>query len=895
MIGLRTQRSSAPTEGLEDVSAFPGPSKITSAREMEADKGDVSGTEERRNVDAREDKGVCTAPQGLQCAEKRTELESEELLKLGSKNVGSGDVLTFSGPSETIPVKEITADESDVFFTEENTNAGKRNCVKRVIVDPPTVSNEGTGAVITASGLSEMIPEKEIDADSSDVFRPDEKYHVANSGEGDRAHTDSLTVLDEDPGDVTASSNLSKPIPEKVNVSTEHGESNVTGYTKIDNNPFLAKLSPLLLENAILCSAITAPGCEAVVEEHPVDVHNYVEQAANVFTELHAKKFEWTTITPRSLGGDSTQGTPRGLSREGEPLKNNAGSASNSFAALCEGEAMEDRADFYSKIDLERIRSLRGQQVKTKKKARSSTKKVDADSRDVFSIDEKYCVVNFGEGVTTSSGFSETRSEKKINTDSSDVSHTDEIYRSDNAGKSERVKRVGVYPITVSNEGTEDVTTSFGLSEMILEEQISADGSEHFNACLQYFGNNAEPKTKKRYKTKRRSLFKKQLHTSRWVFMALILLSLLGHVNADAPASGHGWDFRNCATGQDVLDTGDFHSSMGSGVPVGADGEQESCRQKIDEGVRTSTKSVDSDRYSSCNLLDSSECHYLNKSDADETDARCSETAWALGQHVLSTPMCCPHLPQNGQVLSRPQSQKPDLKYTLESSVLLSLLPASKLEPNNVKSTNDAQAGCKVSALTSSPRSSATSKHGGTSVGSDQIEEIGEGEAAVSLPFLLCLLPLVMIVAVFGLVAAVASVPSALRGFGDRKQRLLSPSTASTLFILLLLTLLLSPSYSWCEDVNTPCDATRCVEDGQTFKQPNPGQHSACGTESCGKGNTCTKTCSVRTSYLCSNRAGYDTDGTECAAGKYSTQGNACTACEAGKASSTTGATSEST
>ncbi|GMI07720.1 hypothetical protein TrVE_jg4996 [Triparma verrucosa] len=109
----------------------------------------------------------------------------------------------------------------------------------------------------------------------------------------------------------------------------------------------------------------------------------------------------------------------------------------------------------------------------------------------------------------------------------------------------------------------------------------------------------------------------------------------------------------------------------------------------------------------------------------------------------------------------------------------------------------------------------------------------------------------------------------------------LSPSTASTLFILLLLTLLLSPSYSWCE----ACDATRCVEDGQTWAQPNPGQHSACGTESCGKGNTCTKTCSVRTSYLCSNKAGYNTNGVDCAAGKYSTQGNACTNCAAGKIS----------
>ena len=202
-----------------------------------------------------------------------------------------------------------------------------------------------------------------------------------------------------------------------------------TGYTKIDNDPFLAKLSPLLLENAILCSAITAPGCEAGVEEHPVDVRAYVEQAANVFTELHAKKFEWTTITPRGLGGDSTQGTPHGLSRE-EPLKNNAGSASNSFAALCEGEAMEDGADFYSEIDLERVRSLRGQQVKTKKKARSSTKKIAT-----------------GEG----------------------KHHTAVSLSDDN--------HVGTAHSLISKEDLGDVITSSRLPEMISTEQITTDTS----------------------------------------------------------------------------------------------------------------------------------------------------------------------------------------------------------------------------------------------------------------------------------------------------------------------------------------------------------------------------------------------------------------------------------
>ena len=168
MIGLRTQRSSAPTEGLEDVTAFSGPSKTVSAREMEADKGDVSGTEERRNVEAREDEGVCTAPQGLQCAEKRKELESEELLKLDSRNKGS----------------------------------------------------------------------------------------ISNSGEGDRAHTDSLTVLDEDSGDETASSDLSKPIPEKVNVSTEHGKSNVVRKGAGDPLKEIALTNPSNTNNFTLSCAL---------------------------------------------------------------------------------------------------------------------------------------------------------------------------------------------------------------------------------------------------------------------------------------------------------------------------------------------------------------------------------------------------------------------------------------------------------------------------------------------------------------------------------------------------------------------------------------------------------------------------------------------------------------
>ncbi|GMH97307.1 hypothetical protein TrVE_jg4037 [Triparma verrucosa] len=177
--------------------------------------------------------------------------------------------------------------------------------------------------------------------------------------------------------------------------------------------------------------------------------------------------------------------------------------------------------------------------------------------------------------------------------------------------------------------------------------------------------------------------------------------------------------------------------------PYTSTGKQESFRQKIHEGILASKKNFNSEHYSFCNLLDPSEVQDLNKSDADETGASCSETAWALGQHVLSAPMCSPHLPQNVQAPPRPQRQKPDLKYTLESSMLLGPFPASKLEPNNVKGNNDAQAGCKGSALTSSPRSSATLKHGGTSVGSDQIEEVGEWEHfCASLPSLICLLPI---------------------------------------------------------------------------------------------------------------------------------------------------------
>ena len=185
MIGLRTQRSSAPTEGPEDVTAFPEPSKTISARDMNADKGGLSGTEERRNMEAREDEGVCTAPQGLQCAEKRAELESEVLLRMDSRNGGLGDALTYSEPSETIPVKEITIDMFRPDEADYSVNVRESERVENVDVNPLLVSNEGAGAAIAASGLSETIPAKKNDADSSKPFHTDEIYRSENVGESE--------------------------------------------------------------------------------------------------------------------------------------------------------------------------------------------------------------------------------------------------------------------------------------------------------------------------------------------------------------------------------------------------------------------------------------------------------------------------------------------------------------------------------------------------------------------------------------------------------------------------------------------------------------------------------------------------------------------------------------
>ena len=100
-----------------------------------------------------------------------------------------------------------------------------------------------------------------------------------------------------------------------------------------------------------------------------------------------------------------------------------------------------------------------------------------------------------------------------------------------------------------------------------MEKTIDADGSEHSNARLQDLSNTAESKIAVQ-KKERRSFFKQQLRTSRLVFVGLILLSLLGLVHSDAPASSHMWDFRNCVTGQDVLDTGEDGGKTASPVNV---------------------------------------------------------------------------------------------------------------------------------------------------------------------------------------------------------------------------------------------------------------------------------------------------------------------------------------
>ena len=53
-----------------------------------------------------------------------------------------------------------------------------------------------------------------------------------------------------------------------------------------------------------------------------------------------------------------------------------------------------------------------------------------------------------------------------------------------------------------------------------------------------------------------------------WAF--LILFQFLGAltVNGEAPVSSHQWDFRNCVTGQDVLDTGQDGGKTASPVNV---------------------------------------------------------------------------------------------------------------------------------------------------------------------------------------------------------------------------------------------------------------------------------------------------------------------------------------
>ena len=146
------------------------------------------------------------------------------------------------------------------------------------------------------------------------------------------------------------------------------------------------------------------------------------------------------------------------------------------------------------------------------------------------------------------------------------ISKTQSMLSKDKADKADKVDSKDVDEAHFLLE-THSMLSKDKAGETISEKTIDADGSEHSNARLQDFSNTAEPKIAVQ-KKERRSFFKQQLRTSRLVFVGLILLSLLGHVNADAPASSHGWDFRNCVTGQDVLDTGEDGGKTASPINV---------------------------------------------------------------------------------------------------------------------------------------------------------------------------------------------------------------------------------------------------------------------------------------------------------------------------------------
>ncbi|GMI14204.1 hypothetical protein TrVE_jg9336 [Triparma verrucosa] len=134
------------------------------------------------------------------------------------------------------------------------------------------------------------------------------------------------------------------------------------------------------------------------------------------------------------------------------------------------------------------------------------------------------------------------------------ISKTQFMLSKDKAGKADKVDSKDVDEAQFLLE-THSMLFKDKAGETILENTIDADGSEHSHARLQDFSNTAEPKIAVQ-KKERRSFLKQQSRMSRLVFVGLILLSLLGLVHSDPSASSHGWDFRNCATGQDVLDTG---------------------------------------------------------------------------------------------------------------------------------------------------------------------------------------------------------------------------------------------------------------------------------------------------------------------------------------------------
>ena len=130
---IRTQRRSAPAEEQEDATASFELSKTVSVRGAEADKGRLSATEERRNMEAGEDEaGKLNRPETERSSRPNTTKAAE-------------DAAAFSGGFKNISEKKITDDFSDAFFAE-----GKRHFYP----DPLTVSTKDLGDVKPSSDFS---------------------------------------------------------------------------------------------------------------------------------------------------------------------------------------------------------------------------------------------------------------------------------------------------------------------------------------------------------------------------------------------------------------------------------------------------------------------------------------------------------------------------------------------------------------------------------------------------------------------------------------------------------------------------------------------------------------------------------------------------------------------